>query len=362
MPTYNGVNHCFREANCSIQSRMLATTPPTSPDKDASHLADFAAHTLIALWYGANTTPMDAIQQYVFRNYCHYVLESMQMTSNISTILLSLKYIERLRKANPRLQGAPGSEYRILVVALMLANKFLDDNTYSLSAWVEVSGFPTHELVQCEKEYLLALDFQLYVGESEYLNWLRVLENFVARRIHPLPIRSRRHSTATLGMQPPNLIHNTILPSRAFNLQASQSLNTSKRSLQQAFVEIPAPPLNYKKPNVQDFVYAQQQQQQMPMTPTQSSTDLYAYPFNGPEMSVMVMQSESMMAQLPPTPPEIQITSYDQYSAPITAPAVDTYLSVYAKAMQQIPVSASQFANALECNFQFPMMTPCGAI
>lgn len=361
MTTYEGVNHCFREANCSIRSRMLAT-PPTSPDKDASHLADFAAHTLIALWYGTNTTTMDAIQQYLFRNYCRYVLESMQMTSNISTILLSLKYIERLRKANPRLQGAPGSEYRILVVALMLANKFLDDNTYSLSAWVEVSGFPTHELVQCEKEYLLALDFQLYVGESEYLNWLRVLENFVARRIHPLPMRSRRHSTATLGLQPPNVIHNT-LPSRAFNLQASQSLNTSKRSLQQAFVELPAASLNYKKPNVQDFVYTTQQQQ-MPMTPTQSSADLYAYPLNGPDMSVVVMQSERMMAQLPPTPPEIQITSYDQYSAPIAAPAMDTYLSVYAKAMQQIPVSASQFANAFpEWNFQFPTtLMPCGAI
>ncbi|RUP48429.1 hypothetical protein BC936DRAFT_144574 [Jimgerdemannia flammicorona] len=356
MPTNNGSSHCYREANCAIRSRMLAIT--SNPDNDASHLADFAAHTLIVLWYGQNN--MNAIQQYLFRNFCRYILESMQMTSNISTILLSLKYIERLRKANPNLQGAPGSEYRILVVALMLSNKFLDDNTYSLSAWVEVSGFPSHELIQCEKEYLSALDFQLYVGESEYLNWLRVLESFVARRIHPLPNKYRRHSTATLGL-PSIPIHTPIPNVRGVSLQASQSLNTSKRSANQAFIDVST--TTFKKPNTQDYAYVSQQHQQLPVSPT-PSMESYSYdPMSAamaPSHSNMMPAmdtSMSMMGQLPPTPPDVQITSYDQYAAPINnSNGMDAYLAFYAKAVQQIPVSASQFAAVAfpEWNFQFP--------
>jgi hypothetical protein len=46
-----------------------------------------------------------------------------------------LPSIYRPRKLNPTVRGKPGSEYRLLTVALMLGNKFLDDNTYEYT-WI----------------------------------------------------------------------------------------------------------------------------------------------------------------------------------------------------------------------------------
>jgi hypothetical protein len=38
-------------------------------------------------------------------------------------IILALLFIYRLKKTNPAVKGKPGSEFRLLTVALMLGNK-----------------------------------------------------------------------------------------------------------------------------------------------------------------------------------------------------------------------------------------------
>ena len=48
-------------------------------------------------------------------------------------MLLALLFISRLKQRNP-INGAPGSEYRLAVTGLMLANKILDDNSASASS------------------------------------------------------------------------------------------------------------------------------------------------------------------------------------------------------------------------------------
>lgn len=42
-------------------------------------------------------------------------------------------YIFRFKAMHPSVKGQEGSEFRMAIVGLMLANKFLDDNTYSES-------------------------------------------------------------------------------------------------------------------------------------------------------------------------------------------------------------------------------------
>jgi len=63
----------------------------------------------------------DAIPTTGFRKWVATILSTTQVTQNV--ILLALLFIYRLKKINPTVKGKPGSEYRLLTVALMLGNK-----------------------------------------------------------------------------------------------------------------------------------------------------------------------------------------------------------------------------------------------
>lgn len=53
------------------------------------------------------------------------LLETTQVSQSV--IVLSLHYIQRLKEGNGVTAAQPGSEFRIAVAALMMANKFLDE-------------------------------------------------------------------------------------------------------------------------------------------------------------------------------------------------------------------------------------------
>ncbi|KAH8107466.1 hypothetical protein DFH11DRAFT_1732290 [Phellopilus nigrolimitatus] len=81
------------------------------------------------------------------------LLENTQVSQSV--IVLSLHYIFRLKERNDFTLGKPGSEFRVAVCALMLANKFVDDNTYTNKTWSDVSAIPLDELNKMEREFLL---------------------------------------------------------------------------------------------------------------------------------------------------------------------------------------------------------------
>lgn len=56
-----------------------------------------------------------------YLKWVHSILSTTQVTQNV--ILLALLFVYRLKKTNPKVNGNPGSEYRLLTVALMLSNK-----------------------------------------------------------------------------------------------------------------------------------------------------------------------------------------------------------------------------------------------
>jgi hypothetical protein len=60
--------------------------------------------------------------------------------------VLSLWYIERLRSKNIAAVTAGGSEYRLCATGMMLANKYLDDNTYTSKTWSSMTGIPLNEM------------------------------------------------------------------------------------------------------------------------------------------------------------------------------------------------------------------------
>ncbi|KAI5788828.1 cyclin PHO80-like protein, partial [Pyronema domesticum] len=97
------------------------------------------------------------------------VLNTTQVSLNV--VLLALLFVHRLKKLNPAVQGRPGSQYRLFTVALMLGNKYLDDNTYTNKTWADVSGISVQEIHIMEVEFLSNMRYSLYVPESEWSSW-----------------------------------------------------------------------------------------------------------------------------------------------------------------------------------------------
>jgi hypothetical protein len=108
-----------------------------------------------------------------YKKWVNSILSTTQVTQNV--VLLALLFVYRLKKTNPRVHGNPGSEYRLLTVALMLGNKFLDDNTYTNKTWAEVSGISVKEIHVMEVEFLSNMRYGLLTSKEQWQEWLQKL-------------------------------------------------------------------------------------------------------------------------------------------------------------------------------------------
>lgn len=108
-----------------------------------------------------------------YKKWVHSILTTTQVTQNV--VLLALLFVYRLKKTNPRVNGNPGSEYRLLTVALMLGNKFLDDNTYTNKTWAEVSNISVKEIHVMEVEFLSNMRYSLLTSKEQWKEWLQKL-------------------------------------------------------------------------------------------------------------------------------------------------------------------------------------------
>lgn len=111
-----------------------------------------------------------------FQKWVYNVLSTTQVTQNV--IFLALLFIYRLKMSTPQIKGRAGSEYRLLTVALMLGNKFLDDNTYTNKTWAEVSCFAVQEIHVMEVEFLSNMRYNLLASKEEWEHWIVKLSSF----------------------------------------------------------------------------------------------------------------------------------------------------------------------------------------
>ncbi|ODA77056.1 hypothetical protein RJ55_07574 [Drechmeria coniospora] len=168
---------------------------PKCISPNGGNLSDFAAQMTCLFWFdsvdnlrkaesvpstNANLStprlPNLAKPYEQFRKWVYNVLSTTQVTQNV--IFLALLFIYRLKLSTPQIKGRAGSEYRLLTVALMLGNKFLDDNTYTNKTWAEVSCFAVQEIHVMEVEFLSNMRYNLLASKQEWENWLGKLANF----------------------------------------------------------------------------------------------------------------------------------------------------------------------------------------
>lgn len=155
-----------------------------------------------------------ALQFSVLRPFVLFVQKLLETTQvSQSVIVLSLQYIFRLRDRNHFTPAQPGSEFRIAVAGLMMANKFLDDNTYTNKTWSEVSGIDLNEINRMEREFLSGIDFGLYVDKPTYASWLNLLKGLVLAKEHDCRSWKSRRGPRQSGHSGLNSRHNPPNPS-----------------------------------------------------------------------------------------------------------------------------------------------------
>lgn len=166
---------------------------PSSINTPQEGLPQLAAEVTCLFWFESSTTlkqvvdvashrqPIqalvpDAHPTIGFKKWVATILTTTQVAQNV--ILLALLFIYRLKLTNPTVKGKPGSEYRLLTVALMLGNKFLDDNTYTNKTWAEVSGISVQEVHIMEVEFLSNMRYSLFTSKKKWEEWHTILGKF----------------------------------------------------------------------------------------------------------------------------------------------------------------------------------------
>ncbi|ORZ13034.1 cyclin-domain-containing protein [Absidia repens] len=163
---------------------------------NTNQLADFCALAVPSIWGPLKQQSMK--RTIAFKQFCQKVIKATQIS--YACIVLGLYYIHRLRSAYPYIHASIGSEIRLFTTALVLANKYLDDNTFTNKTWSEVSSIPISELNIMEMEFLSALHYNIHLPHDQYFQWVGQCQQWILPTI--MQIKAQTNSTPTSPLTP----------------------------------------------------------------------------------------------------------------------------------------------------------------
>ena len=148
-----------QEPLVSIIGILLDKTVARNDDrKRASNLRDFESHLKCSLTASAYLSRM------IRYGAC-----------SPSCAVIGLMYLQRLKTKEPTACVTSYNLQRLVLVAIMLANKYLDDLYYSNKHWAKIGGITVQELNHLEATALHLLDWKMHVTREEYLDYLEGL-------------------------------------------------------------------------------------------------------------------------------------------------------------------------------------------
>ncbi|THH12966.1 hypothetical protein EW146_g7195 [Bondarzewia mesenterica] len=161
----------------------------------------------------------------VFVHFMQKLLETTQVSQSV--IVLALHYIYRLKARNSVTIPHPGSEFRVAVAGLMMANKFVDDNTYTNKTWSEGTDFGLYVDKQIFDSWLHLLKGLVMAKEKDSRFWRKscqVPRAAASKPPMPLSLSNRRLSTRARSTSP---IHSLrCLHTNSYDANASQAYSS----------------------------------------------------------------------------------------------------------------------------------------
>jgi hypothetical protein len=171
-----------KEALTRRTADILLSKTIVSADTMAAYFPQFIATFVFSLWNNQSFSSLSIKPVESLAHFAGFVKDLLRVTKlSFSVVMLSIKYIHRIKIRSTNLQGKPGSEYRLIVCALNLAMKYLVDNTYSNKTWHQLSNIPLHEINLAEKEFMTQLKYDLHVTEDKYYAWLWFVDDAFAK-------------------------------------------------------------------------------------------------------------------------------------------------------------------------------------
>lgn len=154
-----------------------------------------------------------------------YLLNIINRTRiNTCTLVAAFFYLDRLKQIHPRCKGSPGSGHRLFLAAIVLAAKYLYDDTFDNTAWATVSSglFELEQVNHMEREMLSFLDFKLFIKAHEWYHFIEKLCNEMAPPPPPDLYQGQQQRQQTLSFSP-----SMTLPNRSRNNSRSISRQAS---------------------------------------------------------------------------------------------------------------------------------------
>lgn len=155
---------------------FLLNFSPLSPD------LDFLAQSAIRLYENPTlpthpiTPPLQALPE--LSSFLLAMVTPTEMP--LSSISLALLYLERLRAILPStIRGGRGTAHRLALAALVLANKWNDDDSFGVRTWSKLvrRWFARGEVELMEAEMLARMSWRLFVPRDEWDEFLERLED-----------------------------------------------------------------------------------------------------------------------------------------------------------------------------------------
>lgn len=111
--------------------------------------------------------------QWWCRDLFHKFILYMYSHARISTtvLVLGLLYVHQLRRHQIGIKGASGSEYRLYLMGLIMANKFTEDHPYTNKCWGSIAGVRGVEVNRMEREFLEACEHDIYIPQATFQQW-----------------------------------------------------------------------------------------------------------------------------------------------------------------------------------------------
>lgn len=109
----------------------------------------------------------------------HAYLSRIQKYANLnpSVFTATLIYMDRLIEAT-NLSLSPLNIHRLLLVAVVVATKFLQDDYYKNCYYAKLGGITTAELNSLEITFLSLIQFNLYISSASYSKYTSELKNY----------------------------------------------------------------------------------------------------------------------------------------------------------------------------------------